>query len=330
MQLTRLLIHLFLFASSSLLSYEEESYIDFTPFLNTPLCHALSQAGALPLYCDYSKADLEETFDEFVRGDALNEASAALEKWSSDFFASNDAFPWKKSNYRFGIFGGQESTHKKSRLIQGLNCKMCVEYCNWILENKSEELREMPYLSRLLKRLLHLDALCHDIFLEKVHEISTLFPNIEEIFYTCQGKPRLPITLRLIRFERSERFSLPLHFDISVMSLIFPSDDSPLDECLVIAPADGSKFEVTQLKRALRPPPPTPNQSSTLLISGTLFSPLNIPILPTPHGVLPHHRDSRTVIVACLHIPNLDTSEQSTLLPNLTEIPSHLQRPNFP
>jgi hypothetical protein len=145
-----------------------------------------------------------------------------------------------------------------------------------------------------------------------------------KFFYTYKGQPRLPITLRLIRFERSEQFTLPLHFDISVMSLIFPSDDPPYDECLIIAPADGSNFTVEQLKRALRPLPENPQQSCALLISGSLLRYLNIPILPTPHGVIPHNRDFRCVIVACLHVPNLDTSEQSTLLPLLTEVPEHL------
>lgn len=291
---------------------------------------AIRDVGSLPVAVDYSKTQIEEIFSEFVRGEKLNEASATLATWSSEFFASECATPWQKSNYRFGIFGGEKSTHKKTRLIQGINCKMCFEYCDWILENKKEELKKLPYLERLVRQLIDLDRVCHAAFLDKMDEIAQTHPKIASIFYTYKGEQRLPISLRLIRFDKSEQFALPLHFDISVMSLIFPSDDPPLEENLVIAPADGSVFTVEQLKRALRPSLDDPNQSCALMISGTLLSHLNIPILPTPHGVLPQHRDFRCVIVACLHIPNLDTSEQSTLLPTLNEIPAHLIKSPIP
>ena len=287
---------------------------------------AIRDVGSLPVVMDYSKKQIEEVFSQFVRGEDLDKTSAALAAWSAEFFASEYAASWKNSNYRFGIFGGKESTHNKMRLIQGINCKMCFEYCDWILENKKEELKKMPHLARLVDQLMYLDRVCHAVFLDKVHEIIKSHPEITSIFYPYKGKLRLPISLRLIRFEKSEQFTLPLHFDISVMSLIFPSDDPPLDENLVIAPADGSPFTVEKLKRAIRPDPGNPNQSCALLISGTLLSHLNIPILPTPHTVLPHNRDSRSVIVACLHIPNLDTSEQSSLLPTLTEIPPQFQK----
>lgn len=314
-----------LFHAGTLFSYEKDQYVDFSPFLSCSFSSAVHDAGALPLYVDYSKKEFVEVFAEFIRGDELDQISSALEKWHSEFLASPFAFAWEKSRYRFGIFGSKQSTHKKTRLIEGINCKMCREYCDWILEQKGEEIKKIPGLSTLIYRLIQIDEISHKIFIEKVAEISLVHPEINQIFYSYKGASRLPISIRLIRFERSERFTLPLHFDISVMSLIFPSDDDPLDECLIIAPADGSEFAVENLMRAMRPAPRWMGESSALLISGTLLSYLNIPILPTPHGVIPHNRDSRCVIVACLHVPNLDTSEQTTLLPQLSDVPDHLK-----
>ena len=293
---TKLLSCLLLFSTIPSFAYEENQYIRFEPFLNCSIEQAIHEAGALPIYLDYSREQLDKTFEEFIRGDDVNEMSRLLEEESAHFFASSQSAPWQNSHYRFGIFGSKESTHKKTRLIQGINCKMCLEYCDWLKENRGDLLEKTPQLSKLLTRLTDLDRICHEVFLQKVQEIALSYPEINKIFYTYKEKPRLPITLRLIRFENAEQFTLPLHFDISVMSLIFPSDDHPLDECLIVAPADGSNFRVEQLKRALRPIPKDPHQSCGLLISGTLLPYLNIPILPTPHGVIPHHRASRCVM----------------------------------
>ena len=301
------------------------SLFDFQPYLDRPFAEAIHNAGALPQFVDYSKQQIEETFDLFNRGYDLTQMSLLLKTWAPEFAASASYQAWEKSNYRFGIFDGAKPTHKKARLIQGINCKMCLEFCDWIKENHFTELT--PSMKQLIDRLISLDQICHHVFLEKVLEISQTHPQITEIFYTYKNQPRLPISLRLIRFDPSDQYTLPLHFDISVMSLIFPSNDPPLEECLIIAPADGSTFSIDQLKRALRPIPPDPNQSCALLISGALLPNLNIPILPSPHGVLPHSHTSRYVIVACLHIPNLNTSKKDTLLPELTEIPEHLKTP---
>lgn len=303
-------------------SYADE-YVNFEHFLGCPFSKAVVEVGALPIYIDFSKSQIEESFAEFTRGKNFDEMEQLFKIWNPDFFASDYAAPWKGCNYRFGIFQDSQAAHKKTRLIQGINCKMSIEFCDWIIE--TQDLTNRPELGRLIQRLTQLDQVCHSIFLEKVEEIAKVHPQINQIFYTYKGKKRLPITLRLIRFDHSERFTMPLHFDISVMTLVFPSNDAPLDECLLIAPADDS-FTIEKLKKPLRPISENQNQTTGLLISGTMFSDLDIPIPPTPHGVLPHNRDFRTVIVACLHVPNLDTSKQSFLLPMLYETPQHIKR----
>jgi len=301
------------------------SHVNYAPYLDTSFEYAINKVGALPILVPYSKNQLQAIFKEFIRGKSLEESAQCLDDWSSGFFASALSKPWQGSHYRFGIFGGAESTHKKSRLIQGINCKMCREYCDWIFQNKQEELAKRPYLTTLLQRLIDVDEKVRGLFLDKIEEIGQKYPEVNKIFYDYGGEPRLALSIRLIRFEYSEQFSLPLHFDISVMTLIFPSDDESSNECLILAPADGSEFKAESLKKALRPLSEKADVSCTLMISGTQLNDLKIPILPTPHGVLPHYRNSRCVMVVCLHVPNIDTSMQSALLPKLISIPNHLK-----
>jgi hypothetical protein len=176
------LSYIFLFSVVFLSAYEKERYINFEPFLTCSFYDAIRNAGSLPIYVDYSNQQFDETFAEFIRGENIDKIGEALKKWSAAFFSSEKAFAWQKSNYRFGIFESKESTHKKTRLIQGINCKMCLEYCDWILENRREEIERMPYLASFLERLVHLDQICHKIFLLKVHELSKTYPEINQIF----------------------------------------------------------------------------------------------------------------------------------------------------
>src|SRR5438445_1824139 len=124
------LIYFIVFSMISLSAYEKQQYIDFEPFFNHSFVDAIHEAGALPIDINYSKLQFQETFAEFVQGEELNEITSALENWAPAFFSSESALPWQNSNYRFGIFGSKQSTNKKTRLIQGINCKICLEYCD--------------------------------------------------------------------------------------------------------------------------------------------------------------------------------------------------------
>ena len=139
----------------------------------------------------------------------------------------------------------------------------------------------------------------------------------------------MPITIRIIRFDKTGEFCLPFHYDTSIMSLIFPSNDDPLKECLILAPADGSSFATNQYRRPIRPILDNFKMSCPLLITGTLLLHLRIPILPTPHAALPHDRDSRYVITACCHVPYLNTSEMSSLLSHVNEIPEQFKEKEY-
>ncbi len=290
--------------------------IDLTPYLNTSFATSNEEVGAHPVILDYSYETFNQTFAEFIPGNDLETLSDTLKEWFPEFLNSDWVGPWKSAGYKFGIFSGRDATHKKQRLIKGINCKMCHEFIEWIRENKTIS----PPMERLLMRLDQIDAISQK-------EFSKVMEGIADLTYLYNGKRRLPVTLRIIRFERSDAYALPLHFDISVLSLIFPNNDTRFSENLIMAPADGRPFQVLDLRRALRPVPVDTNKTCGLLIAGSQIPQLTPHIYPSPHGVLPHGRGARCVIVACLHLPNCDTSKKTALLPKLTEIPNHLLDP---
>ncbi len=318
-------INLFLICQNAF-GVENHRYTNFQPFLDCDVRDAIREVGALPQFVPISRDQIKEIFIDFVRGETLEEMTNVLKQYSIEFFSSQTSSAWQKSNYQFGIFGGNKATHKPARLIHGIDCKMCLEFCDWIFENKKDELESMPQLKQILNSLIMLDGVCQKVFLNQVEQLAKTNPEIQQIFYNYKNQPRLPVSIRLIRFDQGDHFTMPLHFDNSIFTLIFCSDDDPKNESLLVAPANGSPFRDDQLRQVLRPISENLNESCALVISGTFLADLNIPIYPTPHCVIPHKRDSRCVIIACLHIPNHDSSKVDTVFPILTEVPHHIQQ----
>lgn len=290
--------------------------VDLSPYLGKSFSVSQREVGAHPLILDYSLKTFNQVFAEFIPGKELETLADSFETWHSEFMNSEWADPWRSAGYKFGIFGCARATHKKERLIKGTNCKMCYEFIDWIRKHK----KISPMMERLLLRLEEIDRVAQK-------EFFAALDNVGEIAYPWNGQHRLPVTVRIIRFERSDSYALPLHFDISILSLIFPSNDEQGFENLVLAPADGRPFQINDLRRALRPTITDPEKTCGLLIAGSQIKELAPHINPSPHGVLPHGRGSRCVIVACLHLPYCDTSLKSALLPSLNQIPSHLLDP---
>ena len=75
-------------------SYADE-YVNFEHFLGCPFSKAVVEVGALPIYIDFSKSQIEESFAEFTRGKNFDEMEQLFKIWNPDFFASDYAAPWK-------------------------------------------------------------------------------------------------------------------------------------------------------------------------------------------------------------------------------------------
>lgn len=298
---------------------KNDQCVDLTPFLNQPLQAAIKDGGCLPIFIDCSKSDLNNIYQTFQPNERLDAICQTTKDWGEEFASSKEGNLW--TNYRFGVFNQSQPTHKKRRLIEGMSCKITREYCDFIRNTHAELLATFPYVDLLFQQLMRLEEIAQAIFTAKIKEIAVTHPAINQLFYPYNNKQRLAITMRIIRFDKTENFCLPLHHDISILSLIFPSDDDPSNECLLIAPTHPTVFNLDQLRRIIRPVSPHPEQTCAFLITGSLLSHLGIPIPATPHAVLPHDRDFRYVITACCHVPNLNTSNLNSVLNDMKDLP---------
>lgn len=304
----------------------QKNAVELSPYLRLSVQEGIKQVGCIPVFLPPSKEAIEKIYSILIPNKVFQDISKTTKDWGDQFVKSEAGAVW--TNYRFGLFDSNRPTHKEKRLIEGMNCKICREFYDWIKLSKSEEFSQMPELGILFDQLMILEKECHSIFIEKVKEIARDFPEIEKIFYSYKGENRLPVTIRLIRYEKTGKFCLPFHYDTSILSLIFPSDDDPLKECLVLGPVSSIGFYPELLRRPIRPEPPDSNMTCSLLITGTLLKHIGIPILPTPHGVLPHERTSRYVITACCHVPYLNTSHFNSVISENDEIPEQFKATN--
>ncbi len=317
------LVFIFHTFASTLDHSQTQEYVDLSPFLNTSFQEAIQSIGCQPLIIDIPQKTIQNVFTAFSRSQNLEKICEVTDRWSKEF-ASLQEGPWENTNYRFGIFDNSKPTHKKNRLIQGINCKISREYCDWVRENHNEELTAIPELELLFQELMDIEEVCHAVLIKKIEEIAQDYPNMEKIFYSHEDKKRIPLSIRITRYDNNGKFCLPLHNDISVLSLIFPSDDDPTKECLIIAPPED--FTLSNLRRPVRPIPHNSSQISTILLSGVLMPFIEIPIPPSPHAVLPHDRDARTVIIVCCHLPNVCTSHWNTVLDDMQELPEEFKQ----
>lgn len=319
--LFRILVATTLSISSFVLSLEKEvdGYLplDLSPFLQSPLQESLESVGCLPIFAPISKNEIDALYTHFNQIKDFTEICSTLKSWAQEFAASEEITPWSHTNYRFGIFDQSRPTHKETRLIEGVNCKICREYYDWVHDHHREELASQPAIAYLFEKLMAIEAVCQRIVVEKIAEIAQEHPKVNDILYHYKGQLCAPLTIRLIRFGKTGRFCLPLHYDTSIISLIFPSDDDPLEECLVvapIAPLNQEAFDKNTFRKVIRPISSDASQACIVLITGTLLPYIGIPIFPTPHAVLPHNRPTRSVITVCCHIPNLNTSGFNSLI----------------
>lgn len=301
-----------------------EEYVELQPFLNSSFEEANQEIGCQPLLIDVPQELTSEIFSLFNRSPNFPKICEVTSQWAEEFISLNRGGPWENTNYRFGIFDKSKPTHKKSRLIKGINCKISREYCNWIREEYSEQLAAIPELESLFDKLMTVEEICHAAIVKKVKEIAQTYPNIERIFYSEKGQERIPLSIRITRYDNTGHFCLPLHHDISVLSLILLSDDQPKKECLLVA--SPKNFALNKLKRPIKAHPINSSQVSSVLIAGAMMPSLDIPIQPSPHAVLPHDRNARYVIVICCHIPNLCTSNWNTVLNDMRSLPDGFKK----
>ena len=257
--------------------------------------------GAISIKTTLRNNDLINIYDLFDRCvNEIDDLYPLLEKWENEFSRSKESLEcW--NSVRFGMRDKRPKERTKDRKYY---LQFSREYYQWILDNNKKELESRPTLLRLFNSLMHVDHLAEKIYKEKINSIIPDDSNRQKLFYTYRQEKRIPISIRLIAYECSGTFNTRAHYDKAAFGLLFPSDDNPNDECLLISPTKKTSFNLSDLKQVVR------NQeenscSHAIMIPGSLLKPIGIDIAPTAHLVLPHDRPLRDVLVAFCNIPNL-------------------------
>ncbi len=300
----------------------EESYtVDLAPFLEASMLESLRQVGCQPVYVDIPQEKIEEIYalsDACLTGH-FEEICALARAWEQEFASSVESIPWK--NVRFGIRDKRTALHRQKD--KKFYLQFCREYAEWVMRVHPEQLASIPALKRLFHELLDVEEVCQRVFIEKIGEIAGNCSEIEKLFYDYRSEHRVPISIRIISYEYEGDFSVSPHYDKAAMTLLLPSDDAPDEECLIIAPADGTGFDPDKLRRPIRPVPDREDTSCAVFITGSMLEYIGVPIPPTPHAVLPHDRKLRHVLVAFCNVPHIDTSHLSFAILHKKEMPSN-------
>jgi len=273
--------------------------------------NALNEVGCLPIMVPIPKHAIDRVYatSDACMLNHFDQIRALAQEWERDFAASDEAKPW--TNVRFGLRDKRPET--KRNKDKKFYLQFCREYGDWVIKNRATQLASIPELEHLFHQLLDIEKVCENIFLEKLTEMSVLHPGIRKLFYWYNGEQRVPISIRVISYENEGHFSVSPHFDKSAATILLPSDDKPDEECLIVAPADGTPFNHENLKGIIRPKPHNPDsESCSLFITGAMLQEIGVSIPPTPHAVLPHDRLLRHVLVAFCNVPYMDTKHFTT------------------
>jgi hypothetical protein len=284
----------------------KQNKIDLSSYVEYSAMDALKEVGCLPIMVPIPKQaiDLVYNTSDKCMLNHFDQIRELAQEWERDFAASDEAIPW--TNVRFGVRDKRPATSRNKD--KKFYLQFCREYGDWVIKNRSTQLAAIPELEYLFHQLLEVEKICQEIFLQKLSEMSISHPGIKKLFYSYDGQKRVPISIRVISYENEGHFSVSPHFDKSAVTILLPSDDMPDQECLIVAPADGTPFNHENLKGIIRPKPTHPDsESCALFITGAMLEEIGVSIPPTPHAVLPHDRLLRHVLVAFCNVPYMDT-----------------------
>ncbi|CAF3259391.1 unnamed protein product [Rotaria socialis] len=296
--------------------------VDLSPYLQYSTNEALKQVGCQPIMFPISKAIVDSIY---VASDTcmiahFDKVCKLAQDWEYGFAASDESIPW--CNVRFGIRDKRPAVERKKD--KKFYLQFCREYGEWVEKNRAHELASIPELKNLFDLLLTFEKECQQVFLEKLKEIAAIYPEANKLLYNYRGEQRVPISIRVITYENEDHFSVSPHFDKAAMTILMPSDDNPDEECLIVAPADGTIFDPEKLRRVVRPLYNDSNSTScALFITGAMLQEIGVPVPPTPHAVLPHNRVLRHVLVAFCNIPYLDTKHLTFNIVYKKEMPNN-------
>lgn len=263
----------------------------------------LKKIGCIPINSGISGDFLKELYDTFdICTNKFEELCDTLKKWELDFAKSEEAQPL--GAVRFGM---RDKRPKSKTKDQKYYIQFGLEYFEWVLDNHEAELKASPDLHKLFTMLQQVDIEAEKIFTEQSRVLLGGFKDKRNtLTYSYKGKPRIPVSLRLLCYEESGVCNTRPHYDKAAFGLLFSSDDKRDAECLLVSPADNSEFSLDKLKQVERPQVNDSTESTAVLIAGSLLEHLDMPVAPTAHLVLPHKQRLRHVLVAFCNVPELN------------------------
>jgi hypothetical protein len=264
----------------------------------------LRDYGCVPIINEIPYKTIEEVYKLFdkcaIKFDAL---CCLLKEWEIEFAKTEESKPL--GAVRFGMRDKRPVSTIKDKKYY---LQFGREYFDWVTTERLYQLKANPELHELFMKLREIDDITQKIFIKQIDTLLGAYKEQRKhLFYNYQSQPRIPVSIRLICYINSGEFNTRPHYDKAAFGLLFPSDDNPQAECLLVSPANGENFDLNNLRQVVRTPVDTSVQSCALLISGTLLEHLGIPIPPTAHLVLPHDGIIRHVLVAFCNVPYLDS-----------------------
>jgi len=187
------------------------------------------------------------------------------------------------------------------------------DYFNLIINNHHEITSNSKEFGALLKSLRDITKIGEQKFEEAIKSIGSTI-DLSKVLYTEDGK--LLILTKVVRYESSEVAASNPHFDFSGLSFLFDNNENDECESLLIAPYK-EDLATEDFSMPTRKHKKDASTSSLLLIPGLALQHLNLPIHPTPHGVLKQNKKRYAIIVFAM-TPNTKLSYDEIKLRKIT------------
>lgn len=178
-----------------------------------------------------------------------------------------------------------------------------VDYFNLINNKHPEVISDSKEFGSLLKSLRDLTKISEQKFEVAIKSIGATI-DLSKVLHTEDGK--LLILTKVVRYEPSEKAASNPHFDFSGLSFLLDNNENDECESLLIAPYK-ENLVAEDFSMPTRKYKKDASTSSLLLIPGLALQYLDLPIHPTPHGVLKQNKKRYAIIVFAM-TPNTKLS----------------------
>lgn len=263
----------------------------------------------------------EEYFSEvYSQLDSLNNFIDEHPEWAKVLYEIDQEYVRSHENSLYGSppIGYVDDT--KSGKNKKTYFHFTEDYFNLISNKHQEVISDSKEFGSLLKSLRDITKISEQKFEEAIKSIGPTI-DLSKVLHTEDGK--LLILTKIVRYEPSEVAASNPHFDFSGLSFLFDNNENDECESLLIAPYK-EDLATEDFSMPIRKHKKDASMSSLLLIPGLALQHLDLPIHPTPHGVLKQNKKRYAIIVFAM-TPSIKLSYdeiklRKIKLPDLTKL----------